>query len=98
MITVTGATGPTGRHLFEGLVAAGLPVRALVHSEQAVRRLPAGVAETVVGDMLVPADTERAVAGSDAVVHIGRPCTRARSPWARPSSTRRRPRTSGTSC
>ena len=71
MITVAGATGPTGRHLFDGLVAAGLPVRALVHNEQAVRRLPAGVAETVVGDMLVPADTERAVAGSDAIVHIG---------------------------
>ena len=71
MITVTGATGLTGRHLFEGLVAVGLPVRALVHNEQAVRRLPARVAETVVGDMLVPADTERAVAGSDAVVHIG---------------------------
>ena len=71
MITVTGATGPTGRNLIEGLVAAGLPLRALVHNEQAVRRLPAGVAETVVGDMLVPADTERAVAGSDAIVHIG---------------------------
>ena len=71
MITVTGSTGITGRHVIEGLVAAGLPVRALVHSEQAVPRLPSGVAETVVADMLVPADAERAVAGSDAVVHIG---------------------------
>ena len=71
MITVTGATGLTGRHVIEGLVAAGLPVRALVHSEQASDRLPDGVAGTVVGDMLVPADAERAVAGADAVVHIG---------------------------
>src|SRR5919205_588035 len=71
MITVTGATGVTGRHVIQALVDAGLPVRALVHSEQSAQRLPDGVTETVVGDMLLPADVERALAGADAVVHIG---------------------------
>ena len=98
MTTVTGATGLTGRHVIEGLAAAGLPVRALVHSEQAVHRLPGDVAETVVADMLVPADTERAVAGSDAVVHIGPAMHPREIAMGETSSTRRRPRTSGTSC
>ncbi|HLI02464.1 MAG TPA: NmrA family NAD(P)-binding protein [Acidimicrobiales bacterium] len=71
MITVTGATGVTGRHVIAGLLGAGLPVRALVHSQEAAERLPDGVAETVVADMLVPADATRAVAGAEAVVHIG---------------------------
>lgn len=71
MITVTGATGLTGRHVIQALLDAGLPVRALVHSESAIDRLPDGVAEPVVGDMLVPSDAERAIAGTDAVVHIG---------------------------
>lgn len=71
MITVTGATGMTGRHIIAGLLEAGLPVRALAHSPASAGRLPGGVNEVVTGDMLVPADAERAIAGADAVVHIG---------------------------
>ena len=71
MITVTGATGVTGRHVIQGLAAVGLPVRALVHSAQAAARLPEGATEWVVGDMLVPTDAERALGGADAVVHTG---------------------------
>jgi uncharacterized protein YbjT (DUF2867 family) len=71
VITVTGATGMTGRHIIAGLLAAGLPVRALAHSQASAGRLPGGVNEVVTGDMLVPSDAERAIAGADAVVHIG---------------------------
>jgi uncharacterized protein YbjT (DUF2867 family) len=71
VITVTGAAGVTGRHVIAGLLDTGLPVRALAHSPASAGRLPDGVEDLVVGDMLVPADAERAVAGADAVVHIG---------------------------
>jgi uncharacterized protein YbjT (DUF2867 family) len=71
VITVTGAAGVTGRHVIAGLLEAGLPVRALAHSSASAARLPGGVEDVVIGDMLVPAEAERAVAGADAVVHIG---------------------------
>lgn len=71
MITVTGATGITGTHIIRALVHAGIPVRALVHSAASAERLPEGVQEWVVGDMLVPSDVRRAVQGADAVVHVG---------------------------
>jgi uncharacterized protein YbjT (DUF2867 family) len=71
VITVTGATGMTGRHVIAGLLDAELPVRALAHSPASADRLPGGVDDVVTGDMLVPADAERAIAGADAVVHIG---------------------------
>lgn len=71
MIAVTGSTGMTGQHLIRGLLDAGLPVRTLVHSEGAADRVPSGVNETVVGDMLVPTDVGNALLGADAVVHIG---------------------------
>jgi uncharacterized protein YbjT (DUF2867 family) len=71
VITVTGATGMTGRHVIAGLLDAGLPVRALAHSPASADRLPGGVDDVVLGDMLIPADAERAITGADAVVHIG---------------------------
>lgn len=71
MIAVTGSTGMTGQHVIRGLLDGGLPVRALVHSENAAERVPPGVTETVVGDMLVPTDVGNALLGADAVVHIG---------------------------
>lgn len=61
----------TGRHVIAALLDAGLPVRALAHSPVSVDQLPDGVDDVVTGDMLVPADAERAIAGADAVVHIG---------------------------
>lgn len=71
MIAVTGGTGITGRYVIRSLIDVGLPVRALVHSEKSADRLPPGVAEHIVGDMLVPTDVRRVVSGVDAVVHIG---------------------------
>lgn len=47
-VLVTGATGNTGRHVVAGLVAEGVPVRALVRRED--HGLPDGV-EVVVGDV-----------------------------------------------
>jgi uncharacterized protein YbjT (DUF2867 family) len=40
VITVTGATGMTGRHVIAGLLDAGLPVRAMAHSPASADRLP----------------------------------------------------------
>lgn len=71
MIVVTGGTGMTGQYVIRALTDVGLPVRVLVHSEESANRLPLGVVEHVVGDMLVPTDTRRVISGADAVVHIG---------------------------
>jgi uncharacterized protein YbjT (DUF2867 family) len=50
VILVTGATGNIGRELVGALVAAGEPVRALIHSEGSLAALPPGV-EGFVGDL-----------------------------------------------
>jgi uncharacterized protein YbjT (DUF2867 family) len=71
VIAVTGGTGKTGHYVIRSLIDVGLPVRVLVHSERSADRLPPGVAEHMVGDMLVPADARRVISGADAVVHIG---------------------------
>jgi uncharacterized protein YbjT (DUF2867 family) len=52
MILVTAATGNVGRHVVDGLVAAGSDVRALTRIP-ARARLPDGV-EAVRGDLLEP--------------------------------------------
>jgi len=52
MILVTGATGNVGRHVVDGLVAAGSDVRALTRTP-ARARLPDGV-DAVRGDLLEP--------------------------------------------
>jgi len=50
---VSGATGDTGRHTVAALLKHGLPVRALVHSDDArAAALRASGAEVVVGDLL----------------------------------------------
>jgi uncharacterized protein YbjT (DUF2867 family) len=67
MILVTSAAGKTGRHIIAALKARGLPVRALVRREHADLLAD----ETVMGDMLSPADLRRACEGVQAVVHTG---------------------------
>jgi uncharacterized protein YbjT (DUF2867 family) len=71
MILLTGATGPTGRAILTGLVAQGLPVRALAHRPERVAELQAlGAQEAVVGDLLDAASVRSALAGCAAVYHI----------------------------
>ncbi|XVQ12064.1 NAD(P)H-binding protein [Spirillospora sp. CA-255316] len=64
-ILVTGATGNVGRHVVDGLVAGGRPVRALTRSPETAR-LPAG-AHIVRGDHADPAVLEKALDGVDGV-------------------------------
>jgi uncharacterized protein YbjT (DUF2867 family) len=72
MILVTAANGNQGKLLIPRLLAAGLPVRASVRSENsgnALRR--AGVDDVVVGELIDPDVLARAVHGADAIYHVG---------------------------
>ncbi|MGH3262250.1 MAG: NmrA family NAD(P)-binding protein [Trebonia sp.] len=72
MIAVTAATGKTGQAIIQAAAAAGLPVRAVVHSEDGrATAIQDGAAEAVVADLLMPAQVSDALAGTQAVVHIG---------------------------
>jgi len=71
VILITGAAGKSGVAVCRALVARQAPVRALVHRPGQVQALRAlGVAEVVVGNMLVEADVARAANGVEAVYHI----------------------------
>lgn len=61
-ILVTGATGNTGRHVVAGLLAEGVPVRALVRNPGAAQ-LPEEV-EVVVGDITDPGSVAAAAKGA----------------------------------
>src|SRR5690242_8005952 len=63
-ILVTGATGRVGRHVVDGLLAAGASVRALVRTPERAG-LPSGV-ELVQGDLNDPAAVRRAAETLDA--------------------------------
>ena len=63
-ILVTGATGRVGRHVVQGLLDAGVSVRALVRTPL-MAGLPADV-EVVQGDIYDPAAVESAANGVDA--------------------------------
>ena len=72
MIVVTAAAGKTGRAIIRAAAAAGLPVRAVVHSDRARATVTEeGAAEAVVADLLVPAEVHGVLADTSAVVHIG---------------------------
>src|SRR6476620_1914325 len=70
-ILVTGAAGQlggVGRAVVGLLLERGLPVRALVRREDdRADALRAAGAEVVVGDLLEPADVDRAVSGTGGV-------------------------------
>jgi uncharacterized protein YbjT (DUF2867 family) len=66
MILVAGGSGTLGTALVRRLVASGHSVRVL--TRDAARLDGASGAEVVVGDLRVPADVRRAVAGADIVV------------------------------
>ena len=71
-ILITGITGRIGANLAAALVADGHAVRGLVWARDArVEKLrPLGV-ELIAGSLTEAADVARAVAGSDAIYHLG---------------------------
>ena len=73
MILVTAAAGRTGRSLISALVRRGHPVRAFDIAPGVAGLGELGAAETVTGDMLDPAAVAAAVAGVEALIHIGPP-------------------------
>lgn len=66
MITIMGANGNTGRKIAEGLLAAGVPVRALGRSKEKLADLAALGAETRAGDTSDAAFLAGAFDGTDA--------------------------------
>jgi uncharacterized protein YbjT (DUF2867 family) len=74
-VLITGATGRIGRAVVDELLAAGVPVRALVRRSEA-GGLPANV-EPVTGDLTVPESIDAALRGVGAVFLL----------WTAPPST-----------
>jgi uncharacterized protein YbjT (DUF2867 family) len=68
LITVTGASGRTGRLVVAQLLAAGHEVRGIVRSEQRAAEVRAAGASPVLGD-LTTSDLPAVLAGSAALVH-----------------------------
>ena len=84
---VTGATGVLGRAAIPRLVAAGHAVRALSRGTGNDAAIVALGAEPVRGDLFDSGSLERAVAGSDAILHLATRIPpgsrlRSRSAWA----------------
>jgi uncharacterized protein YbjT (DUF2867 family) len=67
VILVTGASGFVGRHVVQGLLAAGKDVRALVRDPKKGAALGCELAG---GDMTDAASLRRAVEGVEAVIHL----------------------------
>jgi nucleoside-diphosphate-sugar epimerase len=67
---VTGASGFTGGHLARGLLARGVPVRALVRDARRAPSIAAAGADLATGDITDRKALERAVAGIDVVYHV----------------------------
>lgn len=69
-VLVTGATGYTGGHLCDRLVAEGYSVRALVREPNGSADLHSRGVEVAVGDLRNARSLEQAVNGIDVVYHI----------------------------
>jgi uncharacterized protein YbjT (DUF2867 family) len=67
MYIITGATGHTGQHIAEGLLAAGHPVRVIGRSADRLAPLTAKGAEAAVGDLADAAFLTKAFEGAKAV-------------------------------
>ena len=69
-IFVTGSTGFLGAHVARELASVGARLRLLVRATSNLENLAGLEAETVVGDLLKPAELRVAIRGCDAVMHV----------------------------
>lgn len=67
---VTGATGFIGRHVVDGLLARGEPVRVFVRHLDDLAAPVRGRVDVVIGDLRDPRAVRRAAAGARQVVHL----------------------------
>ena len=73
-VLITGANGRTGRQVIRALSAVGVRTRAFIRrSEQQQSLLQEGAVECAVGDLADAASLHAALAGCEALVHIGPP-------------------------
>lgn len=70
MILLTGVTGKTGGATAQALLGKGIPLRAIVRSEEKAAALKAAGVELVVGDLGDAAVLERALAGASKALLI----------------------------
>lgn len=80
-VTVTGATGFTGRHLARALQARGHEVRAFVRNRATAADLEREGIILCVGDITDAQAVRRAVQGSDVIYHIAAVYREARHPY-----------------
>ena len=67
LTVVTGATGNVGRALVAALVAADMPVRAVVRAEADAARLASDAVQTAIGDLNDPASLASALEGAQSL-------------------------------
>jgi uncharacterized protein YbjT (DUF2867 family) len=70
-LLVTGETGFIGNEIARQLAAAGIESRLMVSRPERGMLLAGLDAELVLGDLTRPVNLARAVAGMDAVIHLG---------------------------
>src|SRR4030067_2449118 len=70
MILIAGGTGFVGGHLIRRLRLGGVPVRAIVRSQNKAQALKDLGVEVVAGDISDAASLEKAAAGAERVVHL----------------------------
>jgi len=72
-ILISGATGNTGRPLVKQLTAAGVPVRAMIHTPEKRSMVEGNTVEVAVGDFKNRASLEEAMKGIESAYLVSPP-------------------------
>src|SRR5512143_1525266 len=95
-VFVAGSTGVLGRSVVRQLCARGYEVVGLVRSQEKARLVQELGAEPVVGDILDVGSLRRAVAWSDAIMHLATAIPKKARPWGSDWAMNDRVRCEGT--